>query len=644
MNWNIFYTKLRRRSKQGDVRETERPVAFSRKGALTHHRPMGTAVVSLPTVGNVRSPRGCSASAEAVRTMSQNIKRTVIIIAIYHLEAKIISRGEGRSAVAAAAYMSCDKIYNDYDGVQHDYTKKQGLVWEHVFLPQYAPPEWKDRAKLWNAVEESEKSKDSRLAREFVVALPVELKKVELVRLLSEFIVDNFVSDGMCADVAVHDTDGHNPHAHIMLTVRPLDKNGKWQHKTEKEYLCIRNGVEQGFTAAEFKAAQLNGWEKRYQYKAGRKKIYMPPSVAELHGYERASKYPKSTKYGRQNPIVERWNSDEQLVLWRKSWADISNKYLSRAGVKETIDHRSFADRGIDEQPTVHEGVTARVLEPNGVISDRCEFNRQIKADNSLLRKLKETVKKLMQAVRNTIPAIAEAMENIRQKVTISCYQLRLIRLGQKQYADYISKSNSEIERYNGLEDKIYTAVKERETLIAEKKNTLFLNFSKHKKLDTRIAELTELLEKLNSEKTALLKYFDCANDDGIFKVRKYIADTEAGLEKFNEQEKTYSEKIDYALKKYAELREQGAEFDMAELYEARQAIRSDKDQLAEQQLRKAYGEKYSPAFLSKSRTEASRLLDEDSERLAVTEKVQKSQPITEKQLKKKRNRDSRHQ
>ncbi len=98
-------------------------------------------------------------------------------MAIYHMEAKIISRGEGRSAVAAAAYMSCDKIYNDYDGIQHDYTKKQGLVWEHVFLPQNAPSEWKDRATLWNAVEESEKSKDSRLAREFVVALPVELKK-----------------------------------------------------------------------------------------------------------------------------------------------------------------------------------------------------------------------------------------------------------------------------------------------------------------------------------------------------------------------------------------------------------------------------------------------------------------------------------
>lgn len=111
--------------------------------------------------------------------------------------------------------------------MRHDFTRKQGLEWEQVFLPDNAPSEWSDRAVLWNAVEEAEKSKDSRLAREFVVALPTELKKEEWVKLLSEFIRDNFVASGMCADVAIHDTNGHNPHAHIMLTVRPLDNQGK---------------------------------------------------------------------------------------------------------------------------------------------------------------------------------------------------------------------------------------------------------------------------------------------------------------------------------------------------------------------------------------------------------------------------------
>ena len=180
-------------------------------------------------------------------------------MAIYHLEAKVVSRGAGRSAVAASAYLSCSRLYNDYDGIQHDYTKKQGLVWQEVFLPEYAPQEWQDREKLWNAVEEVETAKDSRLAREFVVALPIELNRKEQIELLQEFIREQFVSDGMCADAAIHDTDGHNPHAHILLTVRPLDERGKWQYKTEKEYLCMKNGEERGFTAAEFKTAQADG-------------------------------------------------------------------------------------------------------------------------------------------------------------------------------------------------------------------------------------------------------------------------------------------------------------------------------------------------------------------------------------------------
>ena len=84
-------------------------------------------------------------------------------MAIYHLEAKVVSRGAGRSAVAASAYLSCSRLYNDYDGIQHDYTKKQGLLWQQVFLPEYALQEWQDREKLWNAVEEVETAKDSSL-------------------------------------------------------------------------------------------------------------------------------------------------------------------------------------------------------------------------------------------------------------------------------------------------------------------------------------------------------------------------------------------------------------------------------------------------------------------------------------------------
>ena len=343
-------------------------------------------------------------------------------MAIYHLEAKVVSRGAGRSAVAASAYLSCSRLYNDYDGIQHDYTKKQGLVWQQVFLPEYAPQEWKDREQLWNAVEEVETAKDSRLAREFVVALPIELSRQEQIELLHEFIREQFVSDGMCADAAIHDTDGHNPHAHILLTVRPLDEQGKWQYKTEKEYLCMKNGEERGFTAAEFKAAQNEGWEKQYPYKVGKKKVYMTPSAAEAQGLVRADKHPKSTRYGRQNSISERWNSEEQLAAWRAAWADVSNRYLERAGREERIDHRSNAARGIDEIPTIHEGVTAQALERKGIISDRCEINRQIREQNKLIRAIRDEITKLKNTIMTSVPALAKALETARKGILLLRY------------------------------------------------------------------------------------------------------------------------------------------------------------------------------------------------------------------------------
>ena len=126
-------------------------------------------------------------------------------------------------------------------------------------------------------MEEAEKTKVSRLAREIIVALPVELSLEQNIRLIEEYVQTQFVSDGMCADVSIHDGDGHNPHAHILLTIRPLKEDGKWQAKTEKEYLCIRDGIEKGFTASEFLSAKKDGWEKQYLYSIDGVKKYLPP-------------------------------------------------------------------------------------------------------------------------------------------------------------------------------------------------------------------------------------------------------------------------------------------------------------------------------------------------------------------------------
>ena len=541
----------------------------------------------------------------------------------------MVSRGAGRSAVAAAAYLSCSRLLNEYDGVQHDYTRKQGLVWQQVFLPAAAPAEWQNREILWNAVEENEKTKDSRLAREFVVALPIELSKAQWERLLSDFVSDTFVSDGMCADVAIHDPypPGHNPHAHILLTVRPLNEKGKWQYKTEKEYLCVKNGKEQGFTAAEFKQAQADGWEKQYQYKVGKKKVYMVPSSAQAQGYERVSKYPKSTKYGRQNPISERWNSEEQLVFWRKAWADVTNLHLERAGQEERIDHRSHAERGLEEQPTIHEGVIARALEKKWIVSDRCELNRQIKADNALLRELKAQMKKMAQAVKNSLPAIAEAMETLRANMIVFRYQLRHISRGKYRLSQYLDAAKPTFAEYLALVQKIKTAAKERKTMLTEKKEISFWNASKHKELSAKIAKLTEDIEELKSEKAVLLNQLDCADDSGIATIKKDIADAEASLSKLEQQEKKYSAQLEVALNEYTNLKVRGADFDAAELYAQRMILRADIMAAVVDHVQAAYGEKYDSVMMFNSKRDVSALLnDEDKCRAYEQKSSQKKQ------------------
>ena len=530
----------------------------------------------------------------------------------------MVSRGAGRSAVAASAYLSCSRMLNDYDGVQHDYTRKQGLAWQAVFLPPMAPPEWQDREKLWNAVEEAEKTKDSRLAREFVAALPIELSRAQQTALLQDFVREQFVAEGMCADVAIHDTDGHNPHAHILLTVRPLTEAGAWQYKTEKEYLCAKDGEERGFTAAEFKSAQAEGWEKQYPYKVGKKKMYMAPSTAQAHGYVRVDKHPKSTKFGRQNPISARWNSDEQLVLWRAAWADVANRYLERSGHEERIDHRSHAERGLLERPTVHEGVVARAMEKKGIISDRCELNRQIKADNALLQELRGQVKKLAQAVKSTLPALAEAMENLRKNLLLFCYQLGYLCKGKERLNASLNTLRPALTQYNQLAKDIRDKTKERRSLLTEKKALSAVHVFRHRELAAKIAALTEDLEELRSEKNLLLASLAYTEEDAADKFPKDIAAMEQSLKRLEEQEQKYSTELDAALNEYAGLREQAQGFNRVQLYEARQAIRPGKEQEAENRAQEVYGEKYNPLLMFDSKKAVSRMLHEDIERQAV--------------------------
>ena len=444
----------------------------------------------------------------------------VFKIAIYHFEAKMISRGTGRSVVAAAAYASCSKIYNDYDGMMHDYTRKHGCVYSEIFLPSNAPPEWQDRTELWNAVEAAEKAKDSRLARELIVALPVEIGLDEWKAILKDFISKQCVNKGMCADVSIHDTDGHNPHAHILLTMRPIDDKGKWQAKTQKEYLCKRGDEERGFTAAEFKTAQADGWEKQYQYKVDKKKLYMTPNEAEQQGYERVSKNPKSTRYGRQNPICAEWNSEEQVLRWRKAWEGVTNKALEQNSIDARVDCRSFKECGIDEQPTIHEGVSAHIIEQRGGVSERCEMNRQIKADNALLLEIKKQIKKLsaivVDKVKKTVLDFANTLENLRNRYIFNRYEITQNENISTELKQYNTTIDVTVQRYNGIVQQLDNKITELKKMKAEQKHLNPIHIFRHKELTEHIDKTEKEIKKLQNLKSAFLDKMSCKSEKDI--------------------------------------------------------------------------------------------------------------------------------
>lgn len=273
-----------------------------------------------------------------------------IFIAIYHCSIKIISRGKGKSAVAAAAYRSGEKIKNDYDGVQHDYTNKQGITHAEIILPPHAPPEFAKRSVLWNSVEQIEKSKNSQLAREIEIAIPRELSAEQQISLVREYVKDNFVSAGMCADFAIHDKEDGNPHAHIMLTMRPLEADGGWGAKSKKEYITDKNGERVKLKNGNFKTRKIDTVD---------------------------------------------WNNPDKAELWRSAWAEISNKYLADNEISERIDHRSFERQGIEQIPSIHLGVAASQMERKGIITERGNINREIKAQNKILAEIKEKISAL---------------------------------------------------------------------------------------------------------------------------------------------------------------------------------------------------------------------------------------------------------
>lgn len=467
-------------------------------------------------------------------------------MAIYHLEAKIISRGAGRSAIAAAAYQSGEKLYNAYDGLTHDYRKKGGILHTEILLPPQAPAAWKERQILWEAVETAEKTRDSRLARQLIVALPLELAQEDWLRLLRSFLQKECVEQGMCADLAIHDPDGHNPHAHILLTMRPLNTQGQWQAKTQKEYLCSKAGQEQGFTAQEFLQAKTEGWEKQYKFKnpQGRTAWLTPSQAVQNPEWVRCSKQPKAAKFGRQNPLCARWNSQEQLLQWRCAWAEAVNHALEEKQQTARVTHLSHAAQGIEEQPTIHEGYHARKLEKQGISADRCELNRQIRADNALLHTLKEQLEKWTEWVGQGVEKMAALLEQLRSNLILLQYRVLSNEARTDTYkreATYMRPLLKDVDDTNRQLTEIQLQCQKAQ---ADKKKLSPLQLRKHRHLSEQIAALTEELEELQSRRHMLMEKLYCKKDSDVTRREKELAQLTLMIEQLDTQRNSLQEQL----------------------------------------------------------------------------------------------------
>jgi len=247
-------------------------------------------------------------------------------MAIYHCTTKPISRSNGRSANASSAYRAGEKIVDLRTGEIHDYTKKQGVEYTEIVSNLNHPL---SRSEVWNTSELTETRKNSRVAREFIVALPNEInseQRKDLAKEFTEYLVNRY---SVVADLAIHapsqDGDDRNHHAHIMITTRKASIVDNELKLTDKADLELSN-----------------------------------------------------TQRKDRGLCV----TQDEIKEIRETWANMANRALELSGSKERIDHRSYEDQNLDLEATIHEGPKVTQLRRKGIETEISQHNDQVKFNN----------------------------------------------------------------------------------------------------------------------------------------------------------------------------------------------------------------------------------------------------------------------
>ena len=292
----------------------------------------------------------------------------------------IVKRSKGQSVVDAASYISRSVLVSEYDGKTYRPKYHEDLVHCEINLPENAPEEWLDRAVLWNSVELNEKQKNAQLCRTLKAALPNDWSYELAEETVRDYVQRNFVSKGMCADWAIHDSVNqngiHNLHFHLMLTLRPVEENGKWGAKQRKEYILDKDG-------------------NKIRNKSGR-------------GFKSRA------------VDVNDWNEKGNSRKWRKDLTDTINRVNDRIGLPEYWEHRSFKELGLEQEPTRHLGPIASALERKGIRTEKGDANRAIIEHNQTLQRARMFYDIAWNSVKNLEKweqeKAAEAAKNVAEK------------------------------------------------------------------------------------------------------------------------------------------------------------------------------------------------------------------------------------
>lgn len=413
-------------------------------------------------------------------------------MAIYHLTIKIISRSQGRSAVASAAYRSGDRLYSEETETVFDYSFKGGVEFSEIALPDNAPERYLDRQTLWNSVQAIENKSNSQLAREFEVALPLECSFEEWIKIGREFAAF-LASQGMIVDWSIHNPVNkktgkrENPHIHAMATTRKIDINGEWASKMKKIYKLDANGE--------------------------RIPVIDPKTGKQKIGAKNRKMWQRET--------VERndWDDQSKALEWRAKWSEIVNKYLEP---ENRIDHRSYKDQGIDLIPTVHEGYKARkldkeLMQEKGVHADKIQKNIEIRKQNDLIRKLHDLIRIIKESAGEIYDRYKEQIrelgrsgsifDRIRNAVTNTEYG----KSGVASREPALARREREIAKYD-------KNIKSRESDALERKHGSESVESTLSRSDREIDRRRSDKQKVSEKAQEISKSWDISCSDGRYK------------------------------------------------------------------------------------------------------------------------------